>query len=111
MQPNAVALLAPAEYEAAQKSAAASSEPMFILPSVVFDNATLVEVVNFVRLKSQEVDPTKRGLNIVLQHGCDLTAKFSLSLKNVPAEVVLRYCAELTKHKLTVEEGVYVIRP
>ena len=111
VQPSAVVLLAPAEYEAAQKAGAAPVAQTLILPSVVFANATLAEAVEFVRVKSLALDPAKQGLNIVLKPGCDPTAKLSLSLKNAPASEVLRYCAEMTNHKLTVEDNVFVIAP
>lgn len=111
VQSSAVVFLAPADYEAAQKVGAAPVAQTFILPSVVFVGATLAEAIEFVRVKSNSLDPAKQGLNIVLKPGCDPAAKFSLSLKNSPASEVLRYCAELTKHKLSVEGNVFVIAP
>ena len=63
VQPSAVVLLAPAEYEAAQKAGAAPVAQTLILPSVVFANATLAEAVEFVRVKSLALDPAKLAAN------------------------------------------------
>ncbi len=111
VQPSAVVLLAPAEYEAAQKLAATPVDQRFILPSVVFVGGTLAEAVEFVRVKSLALDPAKHGLNIILKPGFDATAKLSLSLKNAPASEVLRYCAEMTMHKLTLDDDIFIIAP
>lgn len=111
VQPYAVALLAPAEYEKATKMDAAPVAKSVTLPSAEFAGATLAEAVEFVRVKSEAIDPARQGVNIVIKPGCNPAAKLSLSLKNVPASEVLRYCAELTNHKLTVEDNVFVIAP
>ena len=37
-----------------------------ILPSVEFRNATLAEAITFIRIKSRELDPDKKGINILL---------------------------------------------
>lgn len=76
-----------------------------IIPSLEFNGATLGEVVEFLSQKSQEldsseVDPLKRGLNIVIDssgmvEGSDpAQLPLSVKLSNVPVGVALGYIAQ-----------------
>ncbi len=78
-------------------------------PTVSFENATFEEAIEYLRLKSKdldpdEVDPSKKGVNIVINQG-DVPAGtlISLDLKNVPMSEALRYICNLAKMKYTVE--------
>jgi hypothetical protein len=82
-----------------------------ILPTVQFQDATLTESIEFLRVKSRELDPEKKGLNILVKPGGDPKAKITMALKDVPAYEALRYVAEIAGHKLTVEGDVFVITP
>jgi beta-lactamase regulating signal transducer with metallopeptidase domain len=82
-----------------------------ILPKVQFREATLAEAVEFLRIKSRELDPEKRGLNILVKPGGDPMAKITMQLKDVPAYEALRYVAEISGCKLTVDGDVFVIHP
>jgi beta-lactamase regulating signal transducer with metallopeptidase domain len=82
-----------------------------ILPTIEFRDATLQECVDFIRIKARELDPAKKGVNIVFKPGMDAAALITLSLKNVPVSEALRYCAELGKHKITSDGQTYVISP
>jgi type II secretory pathway component HofQ len=82
-----------------------------ILPKVQFHEATLTEAVEFLRVKSRELDPEKKGLNILVKPGGDPKAKITMELKDVPAYEALRYVAEIAGCKLTVEGDVFVIAP
>ena len=82
-----------------------------ILPTVQFQDATLTEAIEFLRVKSRELDPEKKGLNILVKPGGDPKAKITMALKDVPAYEALRYVAEIAGHKLTVEGDVFVITP
>ncbi len=81
-----------------------------ILPSVDFRDATLVEAIEFIRIKSRDLDSAQKGVNILLK-GDGGTAKITLSLKNVPVSKALRYCAELAAHKLSADENTIVLTP
>jgi beta-lactamase regulating signal transducer with metallopeptidase domain len=81
-----------------------------ILPQVELRDATLDEATTFIRLKSREVDPTGKGVNILIKPGGN-AAKISLSLRQMPVNEALRYIAELTSHKLSVEENAYILTP
>ena len=82
-----------------------------ILPTVQFQDATLTEAVEFLRIKSRELDPGKKGLNILVKPGGDPEASITMQFKNVPASEALRYVAELAGCTLTVEGDVFVITP
>lgn len=82
-----------------------------ILPTVQFQDATLTEAIEFLRIKSRELDPEKKGLNILVKPGGDPKAKITMALKDVPAYEALRYVGEIAGHKLKVEGDVFVITP
>jgi len=82
-----------------------------ILPTVQFQDATLTEAVEFLRIKSRELDPEKKGLNILVKPGGDPKAAITMQFSNVPASEALRYVAELAGCKLTVDGDVFVITP
>jgi beta-lactamase regulating signal transducer with metallopeptidase domain len=105
---------APAKLELTAKSNAKTTvttqASKIILPSVEFRDATLVEAIEFIRAKSREHDPDKKGVNILLK-GDGGTVKITLSLKDVPVSEALHYCAELSNHKLSADENSFVLTP
>jgi hypothetical protein len=92
-----------------EKKPAAAAE--ILLPSVQFQDATLEEAVEYVRIKSQQLDPAKHGLNILVKPGANAQARITLELKNVPAYEALRYTAELAGCRLVIDGKVMVIEP
>lgn len=69
----------------------------FIIPVLNLQGASLEEVVEFLRIRSRELDPQKRGVDFVLRVSPDLAARpVTLSMVNVPIEEVLRYATEMT---------------
>ncbi len=91
-------------------SAAATSADKIVLPSVEFRDATLAEAITFIRIKSRDLDPDKKGINILLK-GNGGSAKITLSLKNVPVSEALRYCAELAGQKLSTDGNTFLVSP
>jgi len=100
----------PVEATADSKSAAVISAEKIILPSVEFRDATLAEAITFIRIKSRNLDPDKKGINILLK-GDGGIAKITLSLNNVPVSEALRYCAELAGQKLSADENTFLVSP
>ncbi|MDP1590660.1 MAG: hypothetical protein Q8M07_23100 [Prosthecobacter sp.] len=92
------------------KTTVATRANKIILPSVEFRDATLVEAIEFIRAKSREHDPDKKGVNILLK-GDGGTVKITLYLKDVPVPEALRYCAELANYKLSADENSFVLTP
>lgn len=115
IQPSAVVIAqsfpATAADSPAPKPATESPSSKIIIPSIEFRDATLAECINFIRIKSRELDPDKKGVNIILKPGGNETARITLSLKNVPLSEVLHYCAELTNHKLTSDAQTFFLTP
>lgn len=82
-----------------------------ILPSVEFRDTPLADCLDFFRIKSRELDPDKKGVNIIIKPGGDASARITLSLKNVPLSEALRYCAALANHKLTSDAQSFFLAP
>ncbi len=85
-------------------------------PLVTFNNATIDEAVEYLRVKSRDLDndpdPTHRGVNIILKSGdTPSTAQISLDLKDVPMEEALRYITELAGMKFKVEPYAVLVVP
>ena len=95
-----------------------------ILPTVLFDEATIDEAIEFLRQKSKEHDPfeteeAEKGVNIVRRvsaTGPDGAVPveeqtISLRLTNVPLAEALRYVAEGSGMKYKIEPYTVVIVP
>ena len=88
-----------------------------VFPTVQFENATIEEAVEYLRIKSKdlddsETDPTKRGVNIIIRTGdAPAAAAISLDLKNVPMSEALRYICDLAQMKYKVEAYAVVVVP
>jgi len=88
-----------------------------ILPQVQLVDATLGEVVQFLALQSknydtQEPDPARKGVNIVLGGDATLAAKrVTLSLNDVPLSYVLETAASLAGTQFRTEDFLVVIGP
>lgn len=68
-----------------------------IIPIVDLEGASLDEVVEFLRVRSRELDPQKRGVDFVLRASPELRAKpVTINMNSVPFEEVLRYVTEMT---------------
>jgi general secretion pathway protein D len=88
-----------------------------IFPQVQFSGASIEEAVEFLRVKSRDIDvtetdPAKKGVNIILKAGdTPITASISLDLKDVPMVEALRYVTELAGMKYKVEPFAVLIVP
>ncbi len=95
-----------------------------IIPEVVFDEATVDEALEYLRLKSREHDPFEtdeaaRGVNIVRRGGGAgpdgaepaVEQTISLRLSNVPLAEALRYVSEGAGMKYKIEPYTVVVVP
>lgn len=88
-----------------------------VFPQVQFSGASIEEAVEFLRVKSRDLDvnesdPAKKGVNIILKAGdAPVTASISLDLKDVPMVEALRYVTELAGMKYKVEPFAVLIVP
>ena len=75
------------------------------LPRVDFTNATLDEVIEYLRITSKDLDPEGKGVGFVIKAADDTRSRsLSLNLRDVPLEEVLRYATEMTGSSFRVEE-------
>jgi hypothetical protein len=82
-----------------------------ILSHVEFRDATLGEGVDLLRRKSRELDPEKKGLNILLKPSVGPTPKMTLNLNDMSLYEVLRSVAKLAEMEFVVEEEALVVQP
>ena len=88
-----------------------------ILPTVSFQNATVEEAIEYLRLKSKdldtlETDPNRKGVNIIIRQGdAPAGASISLDLRNVPMSEALRYICDLAQMKFKVEAYAVIVVP
>ena len=83
----------------------------WILKAVDFREATLTEALEYLRQKTQEQDPQRRGANILLGPG-GVPAKdktLTLKLNQVPFSQVLKYVADLVGLEVRMDGDVYVL--
>ena len=96
----------------------ASKMEKLIFPQIQFQNATLEEAVEYMIVKSRDLDVTEEtgirwGVTIIV---AEVTARqsnaaLSLDLKDVPMMEALRYIAELSGMKLKIEPQVVLLTP
>jgi beta-lactamase regulating signal transducer with metallopeptidase domain len=106
--PPAPAAPAPAR----PKGAAMKKADAIIFPKIDLHDATLSETVDFLRAKSQDLDPDKQGVNLILRPlpgGAD--PKLTLSLTNIPLSEALRYVAALAGFEIAADDHAITIRP
>lgn len=81
-----------------------------IFPTVMFQEATLEEAVEFLRVKSRMLDSTQKGINILIKPG-GAPALISLDLREIPFHEALGYVAAMSRCKLTTDGHAYILSP
>ena len=83
-----------------------------VIPRIEFKDATVTEALNFLRRKSIELDPEKKGINFVLKAPQNLMhTKVSLSLTGVSVYEAARYVANLATLVVVPEASALIVRP
>jgi tetratricopeptide (TPR) repeat protein len=88
-----------------------------IFPTVSFQGATIEEAIEYLRVKSRDLDTFTdatgtKGVSIILRQGnAPSNASISLDLKDVPMSEVLRYVTELAGMKYRIEPHAVLITP
>ena len=76
-----------------------------IVPKVDFNEATLEEVVEYLRVRSRDLDPTGRGIDFVVNLPDGQASKpITLYLESVPMGEVVRYITEKADATFRVED-------
>lgn len=87
-----------------------------VLPQVQFSGATLLEAIEFFRVKSRMLDTSepevsKRGVNFMILGDYATEASISMDLKDVPLSDAVKYTAELAGMEYRIEEIFVVFLP
>lgn len=107
-KPSGAAFRAP---ENPSSKSAAMAEAL-ILPIIEFSETPLPSALKFLQFRSRELDPEKKGLNLILDAPGDPASdgiKITLTLRNVPLSEALRYVAELAHLKRRYDEDAVVL--
>ncbi|MDB6005901.1 MAG: hypothetical protein JWR15_2888, partial [Prosthecobacter sp.] len=107
------------DYGTGRSRGAYLSEKMnkIIFPTVQFQGATLEEAIEYLRVKSRDLDTFtdasgSKGVPIILRMGdTPSNASISLDLKDIPMSEALRYVTELAQMKYKVEAHAVLIVP
>ncbi len=76
-----------------------------IVPKVDFSGASFEEVIEFLRVRSRDLDPEGRGIDFVLSLPPETSSRLiDLSLTNIPLEELVRYSAEKAGAAFKIEE-------
>lgn len=79
------------------------------IAQIDFSGAALEEVMEYLRVRSRDLDPTGRGVDFVVSLPPDQSMPLiSLNLRDVPIEEVLRYVTEIASITYRVED--YAVR-
>ncbi|MBE2282076.1 MAG: hypothetical protein IAE77_01295 [Prosthecobacter sp.] len=81
-----------------------------IFPVVQFREASIAAAVEYFRVKSRDLDPEKKGVNIVVNPG-GTDAKVAIDLRNIPLPYALAYVAELGGYQLSEDGQSYLLTP
>lgn len=80
---------------AGQREGLAVKLRSLIIPRVSLQDASLEEVVEFLRIRSRDLDPQRRGIDFVLKVPTEnRNAPVTLNLTQIPLEEVLRYATQ-----------------
>ncbi len=95
-----------------------------IIPQIALDDSTISEALDFLRLRSAELDtleldPARKGINFTTNFGPQdsdeanrlRNARFSLRLTNTPISGILKYITAATKTSYTTDQYTVVISP
>ena len=110
--------------DAARRATIQAKLRRIIVPTLQFEDTTVEEAIDFLRIRSVELDtteqdPAKKGVNFVIvgAKGKDNLEEpgkrriNELQLKNIPLEVALKYICELAGLHSSIDAYSVTIRP
>jgi len=81
-----------------------------VFPVIQFTDASILAATEYFQVKSRDLDPEKKGVNIVVKPG-GADNKITLNLRNIPLPYALAYAAELGGYQLTEDGQSYLLTP
>ena len=87
-----------------------------IIPRIDFENVTVQEAIDFLRLRSMELDtleldPERKGMNFIVRKGAGDARIKELKLRNVPIAVALKYIGDATKMRVKTDDFAVSLVP
>ena len=80
-----------------------------VMPKVDFDETELRQVVDDISSASRQLDPRKKGINVLLGPGVDPAAPVTLQLQGVPVGQVLKYVADFARLNIRMDGNAVVL--
>ncbi|MGV3660911.1 MAG: hypothetical protein ACO1TE_12050 [Prosthecobacter sp.] len=103
---------APAGAPAAQESSpVADKAGRIIFPFVGAENVSFEEAIEYIRVRSRDLDPDKTGIEIAIKPGPPSDKVANLDLKNIPLPTLLGHVAELFGYTVATDAKGYVLTP
>jgi hypothetical protein len=86
-----------------------------VIPEVQFRDAPLSDVATFLTTRSRELDPARKGINIVIQAGRTApagtpTPTVTLSMRNVALYDVLRFVSQASGATVEYDPSAVILR-
>ncbi len=81
-----------------------------VFPVIQFTDASIFAATEYFQVKSRDLDPEKKGVNIIVKPG-GADIKITLNLRNIPLPYALAYAAELGGYQLTEDGQSYLLTP
>ncbi|MBL9131842.1 MAG: hypothetical protein JNG86_11615 [Verrucomicrobiaceae bacterium] len=100
-----------AKIELRGKAAEKLRADQIILPNATFESASPTEVADFVRIKSAEIAPAKKPINVVVGVEIDPKVSCSLDVRRMSVTELLRYSAGLMNLKLSADDHAFLLSP
>ena len=88
-----------------------------VIPKIDFEDTTLDEAIDFLRLRCSELDqaesdPHKKGLNfVVTQSPQNTPPRLNLRLQNIAAAILLKYLADQVHMRIRINESFVELKP
>jgi beta-lactamase regulating signal transducer with metallopeptidase domain len=83
-----------------------------VLPRVRFQDATLEEALDFLRVQAKNLDPANEGVNIVLVDPATGNERITMDVTEIALSEALKYVAEVAARSVGYEEhAVRIIKP
>jgi len=109
--PSPSAPSTPASPQPQEGITVAEKSRQMIFPVVNVERISFDEMIEFIRVKSRDLDPAKKGVEIIVRPGTPANALITLDLKNIPLSELLLYVAGLCRCDLDADARGYVLTP
>ena len=82
-----------------------------VLPNLIFPNASVKDIIDFIVVKSRELDSEHQGVNVVYVPGPVPSPLIQLKLKNISAADALSYIATVANLDIATDKASVILSP